>query len=59
MMNPSPNAAPMSPKFLARSSIGETSAMYAWAVETLPPVKPSISRARKSSQSVCAAPKRK
>jgi hypothetical protein len=47
-MNPSPNAAPISPKFRARRSGGLMSAMYARAVVMLPPVNPSRRRERNS-----------
>ena len=49
MMNPSPNAAPIIPKFFARLVSSLTSPMAACATAMLPPVKPSIARPRNSS----------
>ena len=48
-MKPTPNAAPMSPKFFVRSSGFVTSAMDACATDRLPPVMPSSARDRNSS----------
>ena len=48
IINPSPKAAPINPKFLALFSGVVTSAIAAWAIEILPPVTPSNMRDRKS-----------
>ncbi len=48
MMKPSPNATPISPKFWARFSGGDTSAMYAETAEMFAPVMPAITRPRNS-----------
>jgi predicted metal-binding membrane protein len=49
-MKPRPKAAPMSPIPRARSSGPVTSAMTAWAVETLAPMTPPTILARSSPE---------
>ena len=49
-MNPNPNAMPMSPIRLERSSGSETSAMYALATERFAPQTPAAIREASSSQ---------
>lgn len=45
MINPSPNAAPISPKFFALCFGSVMSAIDAWATDIFPPVIPSTARA--------------
>ena len=54
--NPTPNPAPMRPKFWARRSGGLTSAMKALAVEYVAPAIPASTRPANSSHSVGAKP---
>ena len=49
MMKPTPNAAPIMPKFFVRSCGDVTSAIAACATDRLPPVMPSSARATNSS----------
>ena len=52
MMKPTPNAAPIMPKFFVRSCGDVTSAMEACATDRLPPVMPSSARATEQQRDV-------
>ena len=54
MINPTPKAAPIIPKFFARSLSVETSAIYALAVVILAPVTPEKILPTKSQKMVGA-----
>ena len=54
--NPSPNAAPRSPKSRGRCSAGARSATAAWATDTLAPEMPSSTRPTNSTSSEPASP---
>lgn len=55
-MKPRPKAAPTRPKFWARVSLVEMSAMYALAAVMVAPVKPETTRAANSHHNVGANP---
>ncbi len=57
IMKLSPNAMLKSAKFLVRYFEGDTSVIYAWAIDTLPPVNPSMIRDTYNTHSAPPIPK--